>query len=120
MQVQGKGSFFEICTDYTKCFRAKKTSLCDNTSMKLDCVQNDGQLSLCTVIVYKVPENFFMVTLYVFPYFPVNCSHLLWNSRTGIYSLSHKYLKSYWLLGVKQYSADSKVIPHLFGMYYYL
>lgn len=58
-------------------------------------VQNNGQLGLCVVMVFKVSENVFIVSLYMFSYFLVKRSLLLGNNRTGIYSLSQKYLKSY-------------------------
>lgn len=65
MQVLENGRLFEISTGYTKCLGAEEAFPHNITYMKLECVQNDGNLSICVVMVFKVPENFFMVTLYV-------------------------------------------------------
>lgn len=68
--------FFEIITGYAKCLAAKEALPHNVTSMKLECVQNNGQLSLWVMMVFKVPENVFIVSLYMFSYFLVKRSLL--------------------------------------------
>lgn len=69
MQVLESGRFFEISTGYAKCLGFKEDFPHNITSMKLQCVQNNDQFSLCVVMGFKVPENVFIVTLYMFSCF---------------------------------------------------
>lgn len=77
MQVLASERFYEISTGYTKCLGTKEAFPLNITSMKLEWVQNYGNLSICVVMVFKAPENVFMVTLYMLSYFLVKHSLLL-------------------------------------------
>lgn len=77
MQVLESRRFFEIITGYVKCLEAKEALSHNIASMKLECVQNNGQLSLWVIMVFKVPENVFIVSLYMFSYILVKHSLFL-------------------------------------------